>query len=667
MHTRLMSLIFLFFLTALTGTATAQQLPLSPAPLPVAENLTAVAAPTDFDPTRPRAKSDDPSAASSDAPGVADPLVRILARKGVLTANDLLAISAAPTPAGQRDLLVSLLMNKGVLSSDEVAALRATDATPRPTQAALRIPARPAADATERTVADIGDFSPTSDTQAFGGPAALQGAKPEAPKVIPAIAPIRALQIEPSKREGLIPDLKIGNNIRVKLFGFFKTSVTYDSSQPQGIDFPLPGFLGDSGPSGSPNFHLKSRAFRFGANFEWIDPSPKTSITGRFELDFEGNFARVANRNIGSIRSNAPSLRLAWVRIDRALTEKLSAFALFGQDWTPFASSTLPNLIETTGLGIGFGTLYDRTPQVKTGVSYNVGGSRGLRFTPEFAITLPAFGNLPADAANQLAFGERQGGDSARPEFMGRFVTQFQLDKAPGVVPAQFIVSFMQARRTAIVRAGDVPAAYRAAFPTGAELSSSRYGYTVEAQMPTRFVTILAKYWNGQDLRRFFSGQLYSEFNDTAGMTATATGTSIDGASTVVFGTRNGVATVAPQRPVRQQGGFFNLGFPLSRIFHANPEGRNAGWSAYLHYGYDQALARDARRFAGPRGKGDLFAANVQYKLNSFVTFAFEQSYYRTRSANATSAAQNGLPLFRGVPAMQTQNVRSEFATIFTF
>jgi hypothetical protein len=125
------------------------------------------------------------------------------------------------------------------------------------------------------------------------------------------------------------------------------------------------------------------------------------------------------------------------------------------------------------------------------------------------------------------------------------------------------------------------------------------------------------------------------------------------------------IAAVAPQRPVRAQGGFIQFGLPLSRIFDADASGRHAGWTAYVYYGYDQAMARDARRFSGgARGsRSDLFLGSLQYKLNTFVTFAYEQGYYRTRAANRVGA----LPLFRGIPSYATHNVRSEFATIFTF
>ncbi|MFN2456204.1 MAG: hypothetical protein ABR577_18525 [Pyrinomonadaceae bacterium] len=76
------------------------------------------------------------------------------------------------------------------------------------------------------------------------------------------------------------------------------------------------------------------------------------------------------------------------------------------------------------------------------------------------------------------------------------------------------------------------------------------------------------------------------------------------------------------QRNRQYQVRFINLGFPLSRIFDADPKGRAAGFTGYLHYGYDQANPRDARRFAGGavRGKSDMFAGNLQYKLNTAIT-----------------------------------------------
>jgi len=42
------------------------------------------------------------------------------------------------------------------------------------------------------------------------------------------------------------------------------------------------------------------------------------------------------------------------------------------------------------------------------------------------------------------------------------------------------------------------------------------------------------------------------------------------------------------------------------------PKGRNAGWQLYLHYGLNNALARDVRRVGGGRQKSDLAAGNTQ-------------------------------------------------------
>jgi len=591
----------------------------------------------------PRVYAERHTALEKNTSVISDPLVRVLISKGVLNEDEGRSISASGSPSDQRDRLATLLRDKGLLSSAEYEEVR--------------------------TVAPIEDTKALASSSGRTGPATAETASTTqtpapAPTVIAAVAPIRLLSIDSPKRDGLIPDIKLGSGARVKLYGFFKTSIIHDSSSPQGNDFPLPLLAADTGPNNSPEFHLKARAFRFGANFEWLDPAPKTVITGKIEFDFEGNFTRANNRNISSIRSSQPSIRLAWARIDRRLSENVTGFALFGQDWTPFVSSTLPNTIENTNFGgIGYGAAYERAPQARFGFNYKTGGSRGLSFQPEFALVLPAFGDLPANVADQLGFGERQGADSQQPALEGRLVVQWQLDKAPGVVPAQLIVSFEHARRTAIVTAASVPAAFRSAFPSGAEISSDSNGYSAEFQLPTRFVTAVGKYYGGSDLRFFFAGQLLSNFNDTAGLTSIASASSIDGASTVIFGLRNGVPTVAPQRPVRGRGGFVQLGFPLSRIFDADPKARNAGWTGYLSYGFDEAVARDARRF-GPRGsRSDLFSGNIQYKWNSFVTFGYEQGLYRTRATDRFGA----LPLFRGFPSYTTHNVRSEFAAIFSF
>ncbi len=516
--------------------------------------------------------------------------------------------------------------------------------------------------------------------------------KPPAPKVVPAVAPLRVLQLEPSIPNGLLPDIKLGSGAKLKFYGMVKASVIYDSSAPYGTDMPLPGFINtttsvgttafDPGPNGAPEFHAKARFARIGTGFEWPDFAASNSITGKLEFDFEGNYTRALNRNISTIRSSQPSIRLAYGRMDHRFSPRTSAFALFGQDWTPFGSSTLPSLYETTGMGLGFGTLYERAPQFRFGVGQKLGGSRNWYFQSEVAIVMPAYGNDPKAIDNQLGYGERQGADSARPEVQARIVTQWQLDKAPGVAPAQLIFSGVQGERTALIRAADVPLCpattagcpadskvFQERFVTGAQVSSQRWGYTAELQLPTRWVTLAGKYWRGADLRWYFVGSLLSNFNDSGFFdvgSPVVEGMSNDQSSAVLYGLHDGVAAMAPQRPVRSQGGFVNVGFPLGRIFHADAASRNAGWQLYFYYAFDNAFAKDVRHLGNTRQKNDLGAATLVYRLNNLVCFTWEQSYYRTRAVGDPTG-RLAFPTYRGRPSRQWQDIRLEIGPTFTF
>jgi hypothetical protein len=588
-------------------------------------------------------------------------LLGVLVMKGVLAPNEANAIRNA-APDAEFQLLVEALTRKGVVNAADFSATSAIPATAPVVQA------------------------PQATTQP---------AKPSAPKVIPAVAPVRALQLEPSKPDGLVPDLKLGSGARLKLYGMVKTSVIYDTSAPYGTDMPLPGFITasgtsfDPGPTRSPEFHAKARFARLGTNFEWPDlAGSHTAITGKLEFDFEGNFTRALNRNISTIRSSMASIRLAYGRVDHRFNDRTNIFGVFGQDWTPFGSSTLPNLFESTGLGLGFGTLYERAPQFRFGVGHKIGGSRDVFIQPEFAVVMPAYGNDPSNVADQLGYGEKQGADSGRPEIQTRLVLQWQLDKAPGVVPAQLIFSGVQGNREVLVRASDIPLCsnsavcsstteFKTAFPHGAQTSSNRAGWTGEIQLPTRYVTVVAKYWSGSDLRWYFVGSLDSNFNDTSALSkacltasvgAFCSGPSNDGASTVLFGLDgSGNPVLAPQRPVRSMGGFFNVGFPLSRIFGADAAGRNAGWQLYLHYAFDQAKTSDVLRLGNQRSKNDLAAATLSWKMNSLVSFTLEESMYRTRIADPNLADSATFPIYEGMRAREWHDIRSEFGPIFSF
>ena len=611
-----------------------------------------------------------------------DPLVRVLASKGILTQAEADSI-ASVAPADQRSKLAQILLDKGLISTADYEAV-STAAVP----------------VSESSTSNTGDIRLQSASMVTREPGqAAAPSAPKAPPVIPAVAPVRVLQLEPSKPGGMIPDIKLGSGAKLKFYGFFKATAVHDSYDQQGNDFPLPGFLGDTGPDGSPDFRVKARGARFGGNFEWPDIGPNTAITGRVEADFEGNFNRSNNRNISSIRSNQFNLRLAYMRIDHRFDDHTSIFALFGQDWSPFASSTLPNLLETTGLGVGFGSLYEREPQFRAGIYHNFGGPRNFTIGVEPAIALPAWGILPTDLANQLGYGERQGTDSAKPNVEGRVVFQAQLDPAKGVAPAQLIFSGMWGSRTAQVLAANVPAAFVSAFPNGATMDSNRNGWTTELQLPTRWFTFVGKYWGGRGLRWYFADEIFLPYNNgTAGYFTTAalttscntgvapglaagcpTGAAIDG-NNVSFGfNSSGVAQVIPQIDPRVRGGFAQLSFPLSRLFNADPTGRNAGWTLSFTYGLDDVVSRDVQFFApkGARDRSDMMVGTLMYKMNNFVTFGTEVSNYRTRSDCTATWEGTGpagvLPtscpgtIYRGIPAREVHDLRFEFGPVFTF
>jgi hypothetical protein len=520
------------------------------------------------------------------------------------------------------------------------------------------------------------------------------------PTVVQAINPVRVLPVDPPKRDGLLPAFRIGA-IRVTPYGFIKATAIKDSSSPNGDDFPFVGLfltstqVTNAGPNGSPEFHLKARSTRFGSNFEWPDMSKRLTLTGRVEGDFEGNFSEVDNRDVSSIRSNEPQLRLAWARLDYHVSDKTDIFFKGGQDWTLFGSTALPNIVETTFLGAFYGVIYTRSPQMTIGMVQDLGGSRKLKFLPEVGIMMPSSGQIlklgSVGLAGQLGEGEREGADSDRPELEARAVLQFQLDKATGVAPAQLIVSGFEAKRTSIATNASTvvgttpePANYAAAFPNGFTSSSQMYGGQVAAQLPTRWFTVTASAYRGGDLRFYFGGQVNSYATNIAGLTNPIAFTTTDGgpltaAGMAVLATNAaGNVVVAPQKPIRAFGGFLNLGLPLSRWFNADPKGHNAGWQLYFHVGKDQVVSRDLTNpgFAAsvntlsplPLLMGKMGAATIYYKFNQWCQFAFEQSVYATRLSGGVASYTIGTNS-NGTPRMSNewQDHRTELGPIFTF
>jgi hypothetical protein len=621
---------------------------------------------------------------TGDTPAV-NPLVRVLQAKGILTADEVAQLAQASSASDADQRLAKLLLMKGVISQADydqtvgapamMNASTTTASTPTAVAAVYRIP-----------------FNNGANNSASVAPARTP--PPEGPTVIPAVTPVRVLPIDVPKQGGLIPDLKLGSGASLKLYGFFKASAVEDTASSGGPtfgsnDFPLPLLLADTGPTSDPQFHIKARSFRIGGQFEWAPKNSDMVLTGKVEADYEGDFTNANSVNISSVRNGQFRTRLAWARVDTKLGGTLPWFALFGQDWALYSSS-LPNIYETTGTAIGMGALWERVPQFRTGVQFHSGD---LKIQPEFAIVLPVAGSAGLTDEQRARFGDRAGAESNEPGLESRIVLQFPLSHNwLNVAPAQLIVSGHHARMNEIMPASALPNTVIAGstgcaappcsvlttFPHGAQVGNPQNIWTAEAQLPTPWVTWVTKYYRGDDMRFPFAGQLNDVFIDPNGGATVFSGNPGVGDSftnraipfVCVGGTGAGATlncngnpiTVASLRPIRGQGGFSELTFPLSRIFHADPSGHNAGWSLHVMYGTDRANAADTRR---PGGNGllrtDLDTASLNYKVNSWFTIVNEVSYIDTRAAN------RGAKLFRGIPATQAHSWRNEFGTIFTF
>ena len=161
----------------------------------------ALARPKHGDDTKPANAAVNAEAESSSPPSASAPLnaargnitalLGVLVMKGVLSPAEANAIRDA-APDAEFQMLVEALARKGVVSRDELApALHLAVKAVEPAQAAQT-------------------------------PAAAS--KPAAPKVIPAVAALRVLQLEPAKPDGMIPDLKLGSGARLKLYGLVKAA-----------------------------------------------------------------------------------------------------------------------------------------------------------------------------------------------------------------------------------------------------------------------------------------------------------------------------------------------------------------------------------------------------------------------------------------------------------
>jgi len=240
----------------------------------------------------------------------------------------------------------------------------------------------------------------------------------------------------------------------------------------------------------------------------------------------------------------------------------------------------------------------------------------------------------------------------------------------------------------------------RCYYPDGVKLNVPQNAFSAEIQLPTPWFTLVSKYYRGDDLRFMFGGILNSAFrattvgpdgavvapftipgsvnlvtcttSATCSTTLATAGTNIPqsvlalSGDAVTFSAVNGSAVVDPYRGIRGQGGLIQLAFPLSRIFGANPEGRNAGWQLFMAYGIDSAFARDVRNSGAALGgnglnRTDYVPVSLRYRINKWAQVVNEITWYDTRTADAVRVPVNG------VNAHVNHDIREEFGTIFTF
>ncbi|HTC56006.1 MAG TPA: hypothetical protein VK706_06310 [Candidatus Sulfotelmatobacter sp.] len=665
----------------------------------------------------------NPSPNLTAAPGNANvtALLGVLVKKGVLASAEADAIRNA-APEAEFQLLVEALSRKGVLNAADLNAAASPAAQP----AAAAAPAAAPVETRESVSSSLADpeASPQSQTQPQTPiPSRVAGELPPPPaSVVGAVIPVRVFPIDPPKTGGLA-GIKAGP-ITLAPYGFIKSTFVHDSSDPDGDDFPFPGIWLNSGnilstgPTQDPEVHIKARSTRFGLNLEWPDMSKNLTLTGKIEGDFEGNFSEVDNRDVSSIRSNEPQLRLAYVRLDYHASDTFDVFFLGGQDWTLFGSGALENIVETTFNGAFWGNTWERSPQMRGGFIWTLDKAHHVNLEPQFGIMMPSTGQILKlgnaggnGLAAQLGQGEREGADSDRPEQEGRVALTYQLDNAKGVAPAQIAVAGFHSRRTSIaynLSAVGPSAAYGTlctttnycgTFPNGFEASSNQWGEQIVAQIPTRWVTVVASAYQGADLRFYFGGQINSFATDVSGLTGiqgpfptldggplaaaggavlgclgTFTPTGGAAVNGITPGTCGGTVVVAPQRPIRGFGGFVQVGLPLSRWFNADPKGHNAGWQLLFTVGKDQVNDRDLNNpgFVGayngggtaplPLLMGKTAIGTLYYKFNNWCQFAFEQSVYATRGLDHAT-----IYTIAGQPSNEWQDHRTEFGPIFTF
>src|SRR5579863_831087 len=302
----------------------------------------------------------------------------LLATASVLAIGVASAGASAQTqqpPLSQQQVLTLLqqMQQQIVKQQQEIEALRSqlgrqgtapTGVGPQPAAAPVAPYAAPGAPGPTPAVAPQPRRQATPRIRPVGAKQQTAENPPPAPTVPPAVRPLRYLPVGiPNEENGgnLVPAIHLGA-VAIQPYGDVRTEVIYDSSSPYGNSFPLPGFNPiTNGPTRIPEFHVTANNSIFGTNVAWHDGQRDLFVSGKVSMDFDGNYS--VNPSVNTIDRPSPELREGYGRLDWQVGDSTSLLLVAGQDWTPFGSSTLPNLLESELLGAGFGTIWQRLPQ----------------------------------------------------------------------------------------------------------------------------------------------------------------------------------------------------------------------------------------------------------------------------------------------------------------
>ena len=150
----------------------------------------------------------------------------------------------------------------------------------------------------------------------------------------------------------------------------------------------------NTGPTEDPEFHLKARATRFGANLEWPDMSSKIVLTGRIEGDYEGNFSEVDNRDVSSIRSSMIPMRLAWAAWTMPPATRRTFTSRADRTGRCSDPAHCRILWKPPSWRFWYGNVYERSPQLQLGLLQRLGKDRTISNFHPLWIMMPSTGQI---------------------------------------------------------------------------------------------------------------------------------------------------------------------------------------------------------------------------------------------------------------------------------